>query len=81
MVTEVVLKTLESVESANQSWFEEAKSHLTINSKPLDKSITNEKPSLLSDKNSLEISIQPEQLLSLIQSGALSNFNVKINVA
>ncbi|CAB4479609.1 unnamed protein product [Rhizophagus irregularis] len=30
MVTEVVLKTLESVESANQSWFEEAKSHLTI---------------------------------------------------
>ncbi|GBC27161.2 kinase-like domain-containing protein [Rhizophagus irregularis DAOM 181602=DAOM 197198] len=26
----VVLKTLENVESANQSWFEEAKSHLTI---------------------------------------------------
>ncbi|EXX66435.1 Mkk1p [Rhizophagus irregularis DAOM 197198w] len=33
MVTEVVLKTLESVESANQSWFEEAKSHLTISNK------------------------------------------------
>ncbi|GET58670.1 kinase-like domain-containing protein [Rhizophagus irregularis DAOM 181602=DAOM 197198] len=27
---EVVLKKLENVESANQSWFEEAKSHLTI---------------------------------------------------
>ncbi|GBC31748.2 kinase-like domain-containing protein [Rhizophagus irregularis DAOM 181602=DAOM 197198] len=27
----VVLKTLENVESANKSWFEEAKSHLTIN--------------------------------------------------
>ncbi|POG61358.1 kinase-like domain-containing protein [Rhizophagus irregularis DAOM 181602=DAOM 197198] len=30
---EVVLKKLENVESANQSWFEEAKSHLTINNK------------------------------------------------
>ncbi|PKY62172.1 hypothetical protein RhiirA4_488201, partial [Rhizophagus irregularis] len=39
------------------------------------------KEGMLSDKNSLEISIQPEQLLSLIQSGALSNFNVNINVA
>ncbi|EXX62337.1 Sps1p [Rhizophagus irregularis DAOM 197198w] len=29
----VVLKTLENVESANQSWFEEAKSHLTISNK------------------------------------------------
>ncbi|GBC12221.2 kinase-like domain-containing protein [Rhizophagus irregularis DAOM 181602=DAOM 197198] len=27
---EVILKRLENVESANQSWFEEAKSHLTI---------------------------------------------------
>ncbi|GET60410.1 kinase-like domain-containing protein [Rhizophagus irregularis DAOM 181602=DAOM 197198] len=26
----IVLKKLENVESANQSWFEEAKSHLTI---------------------------------------------------
>ncbi|UZO05713.1 uncharacterized protein OCT59_026056 [Rhizophagus irregularis] len=26
----VILKSLENVESANQSWFEEAKSHLTI---------------------------------------------------
>ncbi|GBC17263.2 kinase-like domain-containing protein [Rhizophagus irregularis DAOM 181602=DAOM 197198] len=30
---EIVLKKLENVESANQSWFEEAKSHLTITSK------------------------------------------------
>ncbi|CAB4442598.1 unnamed protein product [Rhizophagus irregularis] len=30
---EVVLKTLENVESANQSWIEEAKSHLTISNK------------------------------------------------
>ncbi|GBC39302.2 kinase-like domain-containing protein [Rhizophagus irregularis DAOM 181602=DAOM 197198] len=30
LAEEVVLKTLENVESANQSWFEEAKSHLTI---------------------------------------------------
>ncbi|RIA82332.1 kinase-like domain-containing protein [Glomus cerebriforme] len=29
----VILKKLENVESANQSWFEEAKSHLTINNK------------------------------------------------
>ncbi|GBC31905.2 kinase-like domain-containing protein [Rhizophagus irregularis DAOM 181602=DAOM 197198] len=29
----VVLKTLENVESANQSWFEEAKSHITISNK------------------------------------------------
>ncbi|CAB4437679.1 unnamed protein product [Rhizophagus irregularis] len=29
----VVLKTLENVESANQSWFEEAKSHLAISNK------------------------------------------------
>ncbi|PKY17011.1 hypothetical protein RhiirB3_429522 [Rhizophagus irregularis] len=60
---------------------EQDEQEIPDDSKPLDKSITNEKPSLLSDKNSLEISIQPEQLLSLIQSGALSNFNVKINVA
>ncbi|GBC17641.2 kinase-like domain-containing protein [Rhizophagus irregularis DAOM 181602=DAOM 197198] len=33
IVAKVVLKTLENVESANQSWFEEAKSHLTINNK------------------------------------------------
>ncbi|PKY35287.1 hypothetical protein RhiirB3_455884, partial [Rhizophagus irregularis] len=32
-VASVVLKKLENVESANQSWFEEAKSHLTINNK------------------------------------------------
>ncbi|POG61604.1 kinase-like domain-containing protein [Rhizophagus irregularis DAOM 181602=DAOM 197198] len=31
LVAKVVLKKLENVESANQSWFEEAKSHLTIN--------------------------------------------------
>ncbi|GBC17290.2 kinase-like domain-containing protein [Rhizophagus irregularis DAOM 181602=DAOM 197198] len=31
--TEIVLKKLENIESANQSWFEEAKSHLTINNK------------------------------------------------
>ncbi|PKC61103.1 kinase-like protein [Rhizophagus irregularis] len=30
---EVILKGLENVESANQSWFEEAKSHLTIGNK------------------------------------------------
>ncbi|GBC20337.2 kinase-like domain-containing protein [Rhizophagus irregularis DAOM 181602=DAOM 197198] len=42
----VILKKLENVESANQSWFEEAKSHLTIkeelevfHSKPYDFSI------------------------------------------
>ncbi|PKK72529.1 hypothetical protein RhiirC2_742515, partial [Rhizophagus irregularis] len=29
----VILKDLESVESANRSWFEEAKSHLTISNK------------------------------------------------
>ncbi|GBC16689.2 kinase-like domain-containing protein [Rhizophagus irregularis DAOM 181602=DAOM 197198] len=29
----VILKKLENVESANQSWFEEAKSHLTISNK------------------------------------------------
>ncbi|POG75409.1 kinase-like domain-containing protein [Rhizophagus irregularis DAOM 181602=DAOM 197198] len=33
---EVVLKKLENVESANQSWFEEAKSHLTIGNKWAD---------------------------------------------
>ncbi|CAB4444217.1 unnamed protein product [Rhizophagus irregularis] len=33
IVAKVVLKTLENVESANQSWFEEAKSHLTISNK------------------------------------------------
>ncbi|RGB28060.1 hypothetical protein C1646_768308, partial [Rhizophagus diaphanus] len=33
IVANVVLKKLENVESANQSWFEEAKSHLTINNK------------------------------------------------
>ncbi|EXX70522.1 Cdc15p [Rhizophagus irregularis DAOM 197198w] len=33
LAEEVVLKTLENVESANQSWFEEAKSHLTISNK------------------------------------------------
>ncbi|CAB4424255.1 unnamed protein product [Rhizophagus irregularis] len=33
LVLSVVLKKLENVESANQSWFEEAKSHLTINNK------------------------------------------------
>ncbi|EXX52929.1 Tpk3p [Rhizophagus irregularis DAOM 197198w] len=31
--TEIVLKKLENVENANHSWFEEAKSHLTINNK------------------------------------------------
>ncbi|CAB4441239.1 unnamed protein product [Rhizophagus irregularis] len=30
---EVILKSLENVESASHSWFEEAKSHLTINNK------------------------------------------------
>ncbi|PKY60953.1 hypothetical protein RhiirA4_485313, partial [Rhizophagus irregularis] len=30
---EVILKKLENVENANQSWFEEAKSHLTISNK------------------------------------------------
>ncbi|EXX68705.1 Cla4p [Rhizophagus irregularis DAOM 197198w] len=30
---DVILKSLENVESANQSWFEEAKSHLTIGNK------------------------------------------------
>ncbi|GET63093.1 kinase-like domain-containing protein [Rhizophagus irregularis DAOM 181602=DAOM 197198] len=30
---DIVLKELENVESANQSWFEEAKSHLTISNK------------------------------------------------
>ncbi|GBB92334.1 hypothetical protein RclHR1_00020037 [Rhizophagus clarus] len=33
LVIDVVLKKLENVESANKSWFEEAKSHLTIASK------------------------------------------------
>ncbi|EXX72163.1 Cla4p [Rhizophagus irregularis DAOM 197198w] len=32
----VILKKLENVESANQSWFEEAKSHLTISNKRSD---------------------------------------------
>ncbi|PKC68950.1 kinase-like protein, partial [Rhizophagus irregularis] len=32
-ICEDLLKTLENVESANQSWFEEAKSHLTISNK------------------------------------------------
>ncbi|CAB4437554.1 unnamed protein product [Rhizophagus irregularis] len=32
----IVLKKLENVESANQSWFEEAKSHLTISNKWAD---------------------------------------------
>ncbi|PKY62715.1 hypothetical protein RhiirA4_489708, partial [Rhizophagus irregularis] len=32
----VILKSLENVESANQSWFEEAKSHLTISNKWAD---------------------------------------------
>ncbi|GES80138.1 kinase-like domain-containing protein [Rhizophagus clarus] len=32
-IHKVVLKKLENVESANKSWFEEAKSHLTINNK------------------------------------------------
>ncbi|POG80598.1 kinase-like domain-containing protein [Rhizophagus irregularis DAOM 181602=DAOM 197198] len=36
LVAKVVLKTLENVESANQSWFEEAKSHLTISNKWAD---------------------------------------------
>ncbi|POG81446.1 kinase-like domain-containing protein [Rhizophagus irregularis DAOM 181602=DAOM 197198] len=36
IVAKVVLKTLENVESANQSWFEEAKSHLTISNKWVD---------------------------------------------
>ncbi|EXX50766.1 Mkk1p [Rhizophagus irregularis DAOM 197198w] len=33
IVAKVVLKALENVESANQSWFEEAKSHLAISNK------------------------------------------------
>ncbi|CAB4443204.1 unnamed protein product [Rhizophagus irregularis] len=33
---EVILKKLENIESANQSWFEEAKSHLTISNKWAD---------------------------------------------
>ncbi|RGB39988.1 kinase-like domain-containing protein [Rhizophagus diaphanus] len=33
---DVILKKLENVESANQSWFEEAKSHLTISNKWAD---------------------------------------------
>ncbi|CAB4437504.1 unnamed protein product [Rhizophagus irregularis] len=33
---DIVLKKLENVESANQSWFEEAKSHLTISNKRAD---------------------------------------------
>ncbi|EXX54062.1 Mkk1p [Rhizophagus irregularis DAOM 197198w] len=33
---EVILKKLENVESANKSWFEEAKSHLTISNKWAD---------------------------------------------
>ncbi|PKC55830.1 hypothetical protein RhiirA1_474949 [Rhizophagus irregularis] len=32
----VILKQLENVESASQSWFEEAKSHLTISNKYAD---------------------------------------------
>ncbi|GBC12290.2 kinase-like domain-containing protein [Rhizophagus irregularis DAOM 181602=DAOM 197198] len=32
-IYKVILKSLENVESANQSWFEEAKSHLTIGNK------------------------------------------------
>ncbi|PKC52799.1 kinase-like protein, partial [Rhizophagus irregularis] len=36
IVAEVVLKTLENVESANQNWFKEAKSHLTIDNKWAD---------------------------------------------
>ncbi|PKY63418.1 kinase-like protein, partial [Rhizophagus irregularis] len=32
----VILKSLENVESANQSWFKEAKSHLTIGNKCTD---------------------------------------------
>jgi len=53
-------------------------------SKPLNKSNVNEHPSpppQTSDKNLLEISIQPEQFFSLMQSGALANFSVKINVS
>ncbi|GES98600.1 zinc finger MYM-type protein 2-like [Rhizophagus clarus] len=52
-------------------------------SKPLNESNVNKKASLplqTSDKNLLEISIQPEQFFSLMQSGSLTNFNVKINV-
>ncbi|GET00577.1 zinc finger MYM-type protein 2-like [Rhizophagus clarus] len=51
-------------------------------SKPLNESNVNKKASLplqTSDKNLLEISIQPEQFFSLMQSGSLTNFNVKIN--
>ncbi|PKY63088.1 kinase-like protein, partial [Rhizophagus irregularis] len=33
LIISVVLKKLENVENANQSWFEEAKSHLTIGNK------------------------------------------------
>ena len=33
------------------------------------------------NNNSLEISMRPEHLLSLIQSGGLANFNIKINIA
>ncbi|GES78075.1 hypothetical protein GLOIN_2v1470960 [Rhizophagus clarus] len=52
-------------------------------SKPLNESNVNKKASLplqTSDKNLLEIFIQPEQFFSLMQSGSLTNFNVKINV-
>ncbi|CAG8641411.1 3718_t:CDS:2, partial [Rhizophagus irregularis] len=31
--SKIILKKLENVESANQSWFEEAKSHLAISNK------------------------------------------------
>ncbi|GBC07728.1 hypothetical protein RclHR1_07660004 [Rhizophagus clarus] len=49
-------------------------------SKPLNESNVNKKASLplqTSDKNLLEISIQPEQFFSLMQSGSLTNFNIK----
>ncbi|EXX76800.1 Ipl1p [Rhizophagus irregularis DAOM 197198w] len=36
LITKVVLKKLENIESANQSWFDEAKSHLSISNKHSD---------------------------------------------
>ncbi len=39
------------------------------------------KSSQNSNNNLLKISMRPEHLLSLIQNGGLSNFNIKINIA
>jgi hypothetical protein len=43
-------------------------------------SLNHQPPQNLSN-NSLEISMNPEQLSSLIQSSGLTNFNIKINIA